>query len=65
MAEFLVFCHSLARQVNSDIPSEAEHFDRLIPLENHAVIKVVGSIIRYSIGFQAKHGRRRQQATLA
>ncbi len=47
----------------TDIPNE--FFDRLIPLENHALIKVVGSIIRYSIGFQAKHGRRRQQATLA
>ena len=47
----------------TDIPNE--FFDRLIPQENQAVIKVVGSIIRYSIGFQAKHGRRRQQATLA
>jgi hypothetical protein len=47
----------------TDIPNE--FFDHLIPQENQAVIKVVGSVIRYSIGFQAKHGRRRQQATLA
>jgi hypothetical protein len=47
----------------TDIPNE--FFDRLVPNENLSVIKVVGSVIRYSIGFQAKHGRRRQQATLA
>lgn len=47
----------------TDIPNE--FFDRLVPNETQAVIKVVGSIIRYSIGFQAKHGCRRQQATLA
>lgn len=47
----------------TDIPNE--FFDRLVPNENQAIVKVVGSIIRYSIGFQAKHGRRRQQATLA
>ena len=40
-------------------------FDDLIPTENMGVIRVVGSVIRYSIGFQAKHGSRRQQATLA
>jgi uncharacterized membrane protein len=47
----------------TDIPNE--FFDRLIPTENLSLIKIVGSVIRYSIGFQAKHGRRRQQATLA
>jgi len=47
----------------TDIPNE--FFDRLIPTENLSVIKVVGSVIRYSIGFQAKRGRRRQQAVLA
>lgn len=47
----------------TDIPNE--FFDRLIPRENLSVIKVVGSVIRYSIGFQAKHGGRRRHATLA
>jgi len=47
----------------TDIPNE--FFDRLIPRETISIIKVVGAVIRYSIGFQAKHGRRRQQATLA
>jgi hypothetical protein len=47
----------------TDIPNQ--FFDLLIPSETAAVIAVVGSVIRYSIGFQAKHGRRRQQATLA
>lgn len=47
----------------TDIPNE--FFDRLIPSESLAVIKVVGSIIRFSIGFQARRGRRRQQAQLS
>ena len=47
----------------TDIPNQ--FFDILIPTETIAVVKVVGSVIRYSIGFVAKHGRRRQQATLA
>jgi len=47
----------------TDIPNQ--FFDDLIPKETLAVIKVVGSIIRFSIGFQARHGRRRQQAQLS
>jgi hypothetical protein len=47
----------------TDIPNE--FFDRLIPSENLSVIKVVGAVIRYSIGYQARRGSRRQQATLA
>ena len=47
----------------TDIPNQ--FFDSLIPTETLSVIKVVGTVIRYSIGFVAKHGRRRQQATLA
>lgn len=47
----------------TDIPNE--FFDRLIPGENLSVVKVVGCVIRYSIGFQARRGMRRQQAPLA
>jgi hypothetical protein len=47
----------------TDIPNE--FFDIVIPNEPLSVIKVVGSIIRHSIGFQAKHGRRRQQVALS
>jgi hypothetical protein len=47
----------------TDIPNE--FFDVVIPNEPLSVIKVVGSIIRHSIGFQAKHGRRRQQVALS
>ncbi len=47
----------------TDIPNE--FFDVVIPREPLSVIKVVGSIIRHSIGFQAKHGRRRQQVALS
>ena len=47
----------------TDIPNQ--FFDALIPRETIAVTKVVGAVIRYSIGFVAKHGHRRQQATLA
>jgi hypothetical protein len=46
----------------TDIPNQ--FFDLVIPNETLAVINVVGAVIRYSIGFQAKHGARRQQATL-
>ncbi len=47
----------------TDIPNE--FFDVVIPNEPLTVIKVVGSIIRHSIGFQTKHGRRRQQVALS
>jgi hypothetical protein len=47
----------------TDIPNQ--FFDDLIPNETLSVIKVVGSIIRFSIGFQARRGRRRQTAILS
>jgi hypothetical protein len=47
----------------TDIPNQ--FFDHILPNERAAVIAVVGAVIRYSIGFQAKHGARRQQATLS
>ncbi len=47
----------------TDIPNE--FFDKVLPAEPLSVIKVVGSIIRHSIGFQARHGRRRQQVALS
>lgn len=42
-----------------------QFFDRLLPHESLAVIQVVGSIIRFSIGFQNKYGHRRQQVALS
>jgi len=47
----------------TDIPNQ--FFDTVIPNEPLSVIKVVGAVIRFSIGFQARHGCRRQQATLS
>ncbi len=47
----------------TDIPNQ--FFDSLIPNETLAVIKVVGSIIRFSIGFQAQRGTRRQLVQLS
>lgn len=47
----------------TDIPNE--FFDVVVPREPLSVIKVVASIIRHSIGFQAKHGKRRQQVALS
>ena len=47
----------------TDIPNQ--FFDSLIPRETIAITKVVGAVIRYSIGFVATRGHRRQQATLA
>ena len=40
-------------------------FDTLIPSEPLAVIKVVGAIIRFSIGFQTKWGHRRTNVSLS
>jgi hypothetical protein len=47
----------------TDIPNQ--FFDHIVRFESLAVIKVVGSIIRFSIGFQAKRGRRRQQVAMS
>lgn len=47
----------------TDIPNQ--FFDVIIPTETLAVVRVVGAVIRYSIGFVARHGHRRQHATLA
>lgn len=47
----------------TDIPNE--FFDRLIPTEPLTVIKVVGAVIRLSIGFRARRGTRRQHVRLS
>jgi hypothetical protein len=47
----------------TDIPNQ--FFDHIVPNEPLSVIKVVGSIIRSSIGFAARRGARRQWASLS
>jgi hypothetical protein len=42
-----------------------QFFDRLVPGESLAVLKVVGSVIRLSIGFQNKWGHRRRNVALS
>lgn len=42
-----------------------QFFDRVVPAEKLAVVKVVGSVIRFSIGFANKWGHRRTLATLS
>lgn len=42
-----------------------QFFTRLLPQEPLCVVKVVGSIIRFSIGFEVKRGFRRQQVALS
>src|ERR1041384_7285830 len=42
-----------------------QFFDHVIPHETLAVVKVVGSVIRFSIGFQTRYGFRRQQTSLS
>jgi len=42
-----------------------QFFDVTVPNETLATVKVVGAIIRFSIGFQNKFGHRRQQVALA
>jgi hypothetical protein len=42
-----------------------QFFDDVIPHQPLAVVKVVGSVIRFSIGFQNKWGHRRRNASLS
>src|ERR1051326_8907129 len=42
-----------------------QFFDQVIPHEPLAVVKVVGAIIRFSIGFQNKWGHRRRNVSLS
>ncbi|XAI97028.1 hypothetical protein [Planktothrix phage Pag-JY44] len=42
-----------------------QFFDYTIPIETAAVVKVVGVIIRHTIGFQTRFGFRRQQVALS
>jgi hypothetical protein len=42
-----------------------QFFDLLVPRESLAVSKVVGSVIRFSIGFQNKWGHRRRNVALS
>jgi len=42
-----------------------QFFTHLLPHEPLSVLKVVGSILRFSIGFEAQRGFRRQQAALS
>ena len=42
-----------------------QFFDRVVRHETLAVVKVVGSVIRFSIGFQTKWGHRRQVISLS
>ena len=47
----------------TDIPNQ--YFDHVLPTESLSVIKVVGAVIRSSIGFAARRGVRRQWAALS
>lgn len=42
-----------------------QFFDRVVPQESLAVLKVVGSIVRFSIGFQNKWGHRRRNVAVS
>ncbi len=42
-----------------------DFFDILVPNESLAVIRVVGAVLRYTIGFQTKWGHRRQQVQMS
>jgi hypothetical protein len=47
----------------TDIPNQ--FLDLIVPNEPLSVVKTVGAVIRFSIGFQAKRGTRRQQVALS
>jgi len=42
-----------------------QFFDLLVPAEPLAVVKVVGAVLRHTIGFQTRYGFRRQQVQLS
>jgi hypothetical protein len=60
-AKFLGFFEGAGHRTY--IPNQ--FFTRLLPQEPLSVVRVVGSIIRFSIGFEVKHGFRRQQVALS
>ena len=47
----------------TDVPND--YFDRNVPNEPFSVSKVVGAILRFSIGFQAHKGSRRQHVAMS
>lgn len=47
----------------TDIPNQ--FFDVILPTQSLSLIKVVGSVLRFSVGFQTRQGGRRQQAALS
>jgi hypothetical protein len=42
-----------------------QFFNQILPTQPLSVLKVVGAVIRFSIGFEARRGFRRQQASLS
>jgi len=46
-------------------PVPNSFFDELVPNESLAVIKVVGTVLRHTVGYQAQFGGRRSSAPLA
>lgn len=40
-------------------------FDQVVPYQRLAVTKVVGTVLRYTVGFESKYGGRRRQASLS
>lgn len=46
-------------------PTPNAFFDRLVPRETQAVVKVVGTVLRHTVGYQNHFGNRRESAPLS
>ena len=57
-------CHlAVAIEPTADIPNT--FFNRVVPQERLTVVKVVGTVLRHTVGYQNQFGGRRSQAPLA
>ena len=46
-------------------PLPNQFFDLVLPTESHSVTKVVGTVLRHTVGFETRFGGRRQQTPLS
>jgi hypothetical protein len=46
-------------------PTPHAYFTAVIPTQTHATSKIVGAVIRHTVGYQTKHGGRRKETSLS
>ena len=64
-AESLDSFHGFYAKEGRRTPLPNQFFDHILPTEAHSVIKVVGAVLRHTVGFQTRYGGRRQHTALS